>query len=145
MASSTEAEQPSHDREGDAPRSDASENQRASMAEEARLARAIPGRTGWAKLIAVALILVGAVDAASTEIAMATGRVVEINPVIRTLQDAIGGWWIAAKMGAHLLLACAVLWYPNRPTLVAMAVVMLLTAAVAANNLLIYRNILASA
>ena len=114
---------------------------RPTICSEARRMRAIEGRMSIAKTLAVALVLVGAVDAASTEIALGTGMVFEANPLIRMLQGAIGFWWIAVKMGAHLLLALAVVWYPNRPTLIAMAVVTLATAIVAANNLVIYSNI----
>ena len=118
---------------------------RRTLREEARRVRAIPHRVRWAKAIAVALLAAGALDAASTEIALATGRVYEANPIVRMVQDALGGWWIAPKMAAHFGLAFAVVWFPNRPTLCAMGGVALLTAIVAANNFSIYASIVGGA
>ncbi len=117
----------------------------ASIRCEARRARSHPGRLFWARLLAAALVLVGGFDAFTTELALRTGGAIEINPVIRAAQEGLGVWWIAAKMAAHVLLAGAVLWFPNRPTLIAMSLVTLLTAAVAVNNLEIYAEIVSAA
>ncbi|MCI4663617.1 MAG: DUF5658 family protein [Neomegalonema sp.] len=108
---------------------------------EARLMRAMPSRVFWARIVAVALVVAGGVDAASTQIALSTGMVYEANPLIRALQGATGVGWIAIKMLAHFGLAGAVLWYPNRATLIAMAAIAALTLAVAVNNTLIYLHI----
>lgn len=116
---------------------------RASFREEARLARSHPRRAAWGRLIALAIVLAGVLDAFSTELALSTGGAYELNPVIRSLQEAIGLWWLAPKLAAHVLLGLAIMWFPNRPTLIAMALVSLGTFAVALNNIAIYADIIA--
>lgn len=114
----------------------------AAIRAEARRAREHPRRVLWARALAVALLVVGALDAASTELALQTGGAMEFNPLIRAAQEHLGVWWIGAKMAAHALLAAALLWYPNRPTIIALGIVTLFTALIAVNNLLIYRDII---
>lgn len=122
----------------EAPDNHPSMRRRASLRDEARRARAHLRRAYWARVVALLLLTAGVADALTTELALRTGGAVELNPIIRATQAALGVWWIPAKMAAHLLLAAALMWYPNRPTIIAMAGVAVLTAAVAANNLVIY-------
>lgn len=110
----------------------------------ARLARRKPRNVTWSHYLAAALIVAGVADAATTEIALATGQASEANPIVAALQAAFGQWWIVPKMAVHGLLAGAVVYFPNRVTLYAMTALTAAIFAVAINNLLIYQTILES-
>lgn len=116
-----------------------------SMQLQARRARANPVNAQCAALLAAAIIFTGALDAASTELALMTGRAVEANPLIAALQRATGDYWILPKMVIHGWLAAGIVWFPNRLTLFVMSGVAVLVLMVAINNFLIFRHALSIA
>lgn len=119
---------------------DARLEQDAPTAEDAPIA-AGPRRplSRWiAVTIAIALLLVGAMDAVSTELALATGQAWEANPIVRWLQEQIGVYWIAPKMAVHGFLAFVVMRFPIPMTLLVMGALASVVFAVSLNNFDIY-------
>lgn len=114
---------------------------RPPLAALAAEARSNPWNVFWSHWLAAALIVVGVADAATTEIALSTGHASEANPFVRGLQDALGRYWIAPKMAMHGFLAGAVVYYPNRATLIGMSLVATIVLLVSINNFLIYKDI----
>ena len=88
----------------------------------------------WGRVLAAIIVIIGGFDVISTNAALATGQV-EGNPLIRTLQAAMGTWWSLPKMAFHLGLACLVLWIPSKRMLVVGAVVSAAYVLLVANNL----------
>ena len=68
-------------------------------------------RAAW--ILALFIVVVAGIDVISTNAAIAVGHT-EGNPVVKDLQDNLGVWWSAPKIGFHLLLALLVLWLPSR-------------------------------
>ncbi|MCI4660452.1 MAG: DUF5658 family protein [Neomegalonema sp.] len=101
-------------------------------------ARALPMRESWGFWLAVFLVMVGFLDVVSTEVALGTGAAREANPVVRSMMESIGVYWIAPKMLLHVMLGYMVVWYPNLPTLLTMSGVSMLVLAAAVSNSLIY-------
>ena len=96
----------------------------------------------WARILAVGLIVAGALDCVSTDLALGSGGAREANPVVAAMQTALGPFWLAPKMAVHGSLAWMVVWFPNRPTLFALSAVALLTALAAVNNFAIYFTVI---
>lgn len=91
-----------------------------------------------AHVIAILIIVIGALDCASTNLALGTGFAEELNPVVAWIQSVFGVYWIWPKMAIHAALAIVLLANPSRPALIAMSCVALLTLLASINNLAIY-------
>lgn len=109
--------------------------------DEARRARDAEGALELSYFTAAALFLTGVLDTASTEMALSTGRAMEMNPIVSAVQEALGPYWVAPKLGTHLALVGLALWHPNRPTLIALALVAVFISAAVLNNLWVYVEI----
>lgn len=94
----------------------------------------------YAYLVGFMILLVGALDCFSTELALSTGAAMELNPVIRAFQDWAGPYWVAPKMLIHLILALTLVAAPSRAGLMAMTAVAVLTLGAALNNLAIFQS-----
>lgn len=114
---------------------------RASVEAEAAEARAKPANRRYGGVLAILLILVGALDAFSTQLALATGLATEANPLVAAIQAALGDYWVLPKMIVHGLLAAGVAWFPNRLTLVVMSLLAVLIFCVSLNNFAIFHDI----
>lgn len=112
----------------------------AELVVAAREARANAKNLVWAQRLAIGLIVVGALDAFSTEVALAAGSAWEMNPLIRAAQATLGVYWVMPKMLLHGFLAGMVVWYPNRATLIAMTGVSLIVLLASINNFTVYLN-----
>lgn len=116
----------------------AEDSERNSLNALARDARAEGRGVMWARWLAAAIIVVGALDAVSTDLALGTGLAREANPVVRFIQAQLGDLWLAPKMALHGVMAWMVTWYPNLPTLIALTAVSALAGLAAVNNFAIY-------
>lgn len=108
------------------------------MQVQARQARAVPFNRIYASWLAIAIIVAGACDALSTDLALTTGFAIEANPLVAAMQAQTGDYWILPKMLVHGWLAAGVAWFPNRLTLAVMTGVALLVFAVSINNFSIF-------
>ena len=88
----------------------------------------------WARVLALAMVIVGGLDLVSTNAALAAGQL-EGNPLLRSIQSDLGPWWSLPKMAFHLALAYLVLWIPSRRMLATGAVVSVAYVLLVANNL----------
>ena len=70
----------------------------------------------WARVLALFLVILGGLDAASTNMALAAGQI-ESNPLVRSLQGGMNLLWLVPKMTAHLAIAFLVLWFPCKRVL----------------------------
>ncbi len=70
----------------------------------------------WGRVLALFLLMLGGLDAASTNVALAVGHF-ESNPLMRFLQADMSFWWSFPKMGAHLIITFLVLWFPSKRVL----------------------------
>lgn len=111
------------------------------LAPDADAKPALPRRRRLAVAVAAALLIVGAMDAATTELALSTGAAREANPIVRAIQDVIGSFWILPKMAVHALLAAVVMRFPMPITLIVMGALALVVFYVSVNNLEIYLSI----
>lgn len=103
------------------------------------------GNRLYASWLAIAIIIAGALDAASTDLALMTGYAVEANPLVAAIQDVTGDYWIMPKMLVHGWLAAGVAWFPNRLTLAVMTGVAALVFTVSINNFLIFHSAMSAA
>lgn len=110
----------------------------AALAPDADARHIAPGRRRLAVAVAAALLIVGAMDAATTELALSTGVAREANPIVRGIQNAIGSFWILPKMAVHALLAAVVMRFPMPLTLIVMGTLAAVIFFVSVNNLEIY-------
>ena len=88
----------------------------------------------WGRVLAFVLVILGGLDVISTNAALATGQV-EGNPLMHSLQAAMGDWWSLPKIAFHLALAWLVLWIPSKRMLVIGSVVSVAYVLLVANNL----------
>lgn len=95
--------------------------------------------------VAALTVIAGVLDAASTELALATGKAWEANPFVRALQAEIGSYWVVPKMIVHGALAAVILAFPRPFTLIVLGTLGLVTLAAAINNFDIYFDIVAAA
>ncbi|MDH3475536.1 MAG: DUF5658 family protein [Rhodospirillales bacterium] len=95
--------------------------------------RGHPLRTNMALVLGLSLIFVGALDVATTNLALAAGNF-EANPLVRALQGAFGPWWALPKMVVHLLFAWFLVWLPSQRMILIGAGVVVMFLAIAANN-----------
>lgn len=98
-----------------------------------------------ATLLAAVMILAGALDALSTELALATGQAIEANPFVRSIQDQVGLFWLVPKAAIHLVMAYVIITFPTRLTFAVMGALAAATLLVAASNFEIYIDILRTA
>jgi len=89
--------------------------------------------TPWAVLVAVSVLVVGVLDAISTNAGLMAGGV-EVNPLMAWAQYSFGAWWIAPKLGLQLVTAAIVLFRPARIVFVCVGVVATVNAMVVVNN-----------
>ena len=87
-----------------------------------------------ARIMAVAMLLVGGLDILSTNAALAAG-LAEGNPIIQNIQQYLGEWWSIPKLIWHLAFALFILWLPTKRMLRVAAFVIFGYAALLTNNL----------
>ncbi|MEO1328511.1 MAG: DUF5658 family protein [Pseudomonadota bacterium] len=117
---------------------DVASSEALSLSALAAVARAEPVGRVWALPVALFILFSGFADAISTSMAIGTGGAVEANPLVRAVQDLAGPAWVGPKLALHAALAALTVWYPNRPTLVLMALVSLIATAVSAHNVALF-------
>ena len=103
------------------------------IGEQAARARAVPMNRLIALVIVVFYNAVGLADVASTVQAINLGAV-EVNPMMRSVMEAIHHYWIAPKLAGHLLVSAMILWFPHRFVLALFAAAALTNFAVVLNN-----------
>lgn len=67
-------------------------------------------------VLAVALVIIGALDVFSTSRGLAAGFV-EGNPLVWALQEGMSYWWSFPKMAVHVIMAALILWLPSKRVL----------------------------
>lgn len=87
----------------------------------------------WAPIVAFAVIVVGILDAVSTNAGLLAGAV-EINPLMAYAQESLGAWWVLPKLGLQLLVASIVLMRPARMVFACVGIVVAYNALVVMNN-----------
>ncbi len=87
----------------------------------------------WGRVLALFLLILGGLDAASTNVALAVGHI-ESNPLMRSLQADMSFWWSFPKMGAHLAIAFLVLWFPCKRVLASGTMLSALYVLLVINN-----------
>ena len=99
-------------------------------------ARANPAlaRTGY--VIATLFMILGTLDAISTNWALSVGGY-EANGFMRTLQAWLGPLWFIPKMLLQALVAMMIIWSPNKPTIFLMILTCAWTASVVTSNFMI--------
>ncbi len=103
------------------------------VAESAR-ANPIQARAGY--LIAGIFVMLGILDALSTNWALEVGAY-EVNGFMRYLQDTLGPLWFVPKIMLQAVVATMIVWSPNKPTIIIMALTCCWTASVVTSNFLI--------
>ncbi len=88
----------------------------------------------WAPIVAFAVILVGILDAVSTNAGLLAGAV-EVNPLMAYAQESLRAWWVVPKIGLQLLVACIVLLRPARMVFACVGAMVAFNTAVVVNNL----------
>ena len=88
----------------------------------------------WGRVLAAVMVIMGGLDVASTNMALAAGQI-EGNPLVGSLQAEMGTWWSLPKMAFHLILAYLVLWIPSKRMLATGAAVSAAYLLMVANNL----------
>ena len=106
------------------------------IGEQAARARAVPMNRLIALVIVVFYNAVGLADVASTVQAINLGAV-EVNPMMRSVMEAIHHYWIAPKLAGHLLVSAMILWFPHRFVLAIFSLAVAATGAAVVNNLLV--------
>ena len=96
----------------------------------------------WGPLLAVYLLTLGGLDAASINVALATGHFVETNPLMRSLQADMSFWWSFPKMGVHLVIAFLILWFPSRRILAGGTMLSALYILLIINNVMVVTFVL---
>ena len=99
----------------------------------ARRARSNEPLVRWARVLALFLVILGGLDAVSTNVALAAGHI-ESNPLVRALQVDMSLWWLVPKMGVHLAIAFLVLWFPCKRVLASGAMLSALYILLVINN-----------
>jgi hypothetical protein len=90
--------------------------------------------TPWAPIVAFAVIVVGILDAVSTNAGLLAGAV-EVNPLMAYAQETLGSWWVLPKIGLQLFVAALVLMRPARMVFACVGAVVAFNAIVVLNNL----------
>ncbi|NKB59617.1 MAG: hypothetical protein GKS00_25135 [Alphaproteobacteria bacterium] len=87
----------------------------------------------WAALIALSVIVVGVLDAMSTNAGLLAGAV-EVNPLMAMAQSSLGEWWVVPKIGLSLITAMIVVLRPARTVFACVAIVVAFNAVIVLNN-----------
>ncbi len=87
----------------------------------------------WGRVLALFLLMLGGLDAASTNVALAAGHF-ESNPLMRFLQADMSFWWSFPKMGGHLAIAFLILWFPCKRVLASATMLSALYVLLVINN-----------
>jgi hypothetical protein len=103
------------------------------LAEQAR-ANPTQARAGY--LIAGTFVMLGILDALSTNWALEVGAF-EANGFMRYLQEHLGVMWFVPKIMLQALVATMIVWSPNKPTIIIMALTCCWTASVVISNFVI--------
>ena len=116
---------------------------RTAMAERAQMyerfaesARANPIQARAGTLIAGIFVMLGILDAISTNWALEVGAY-EVNGFMRYLQEKLGALWFVPKIMLQAVVATMIVWSPNKPTIIIMALTCCWTASVVTSNFLI--------
>lgn len=111
--------------------------ERAQMYERiAESARANPIQARAGTLIAGIFVMLGILDAISTNWALEVGAY-EVNGFMRYLQEKLGALWFVPKIMLQAVVATMIVWSPNKPTIIIMALTCCWTASVVTSNFLI--------
>lgn len=78
--------------------------------------------------------IIGVLDIVSTVIAIETGAGEEGNPVILTLMNHIGDYWMLTKLALQGVISVMVLWFPH------WIVLGFFSLAIAGNAVVVYNN-----
>ena len=103
------------------------------LAENAR-ANPLQARAGY--LLAGIFVMLGILDALSTNWALEVGAY-EVNGFMRYLQEKFGALWFVPKIMLQALVATMIVWSPNKPTIIIMAATCCWTASVVTSNFII--------
>lgn len=103
---------------------------------EAEVARANPIQARAGYLIAGTFVMLGILDAISTNWALEVGAF-EVNSFMRYLQEHLGALWFVPKIMIQALVATMIVWSPNKPTIIIMALTCCWTASVVISNFII--------
>jgi len=103
---------------------------------EAEVARANPIQARAGYLIAGTFVMLGILDAISTNWALEVGAY-EVNSFMRYLQEKLGALWFVPKIMLQALVATMIVWSPNKPTIIIMALTCCWTASVVISNFII--------
>ncbi|MCP5368974.1 MAG: hypothetical protein H6906_15835 [Hyphomicrobiales bacterium] len=107
----------------------------AGTADLAAVCRANQPLTATAWMLGGLIMIVGYLDALSTNMGLATGLVEEANALMAWMQSVAGDYWLWPKMVMHAGVAAMVVWFPHR------LVLAVVTPVVGANALVIYTNL----
>lgn len=99
-------------------------------------ARANPLQARAGYLIAGIFVMLGILDALSTNWALEVGAY-EANGFMRYLQDQLGPMWFVPKILLQAIVATMIVWSPNKPTIIVMAFTCCWTASVVTSNFII--------
>lgn len=102
----------------------------------AEIARANPMQARAGYLIAGTFVILGILDALSTNWALEVGAF-EANSFMRYLQEVFGPMWFVPKILLQALVATMIVWSPNKPTIIIMALSCCWTASVVISNFVI--------
>lgn len=118
-------------------------NIRDAMAERAQryervasIARSNPIQARAGYLIAGIFVMLGILDALSTNWALEVGAF-EVNSFMRYLQETLGPMWFVPKIMLQAMVATMIVWSPNKPTIIIMAFTCCWTASVVISNFII--------
>jgi len=103
---------------------------------DAESARANPVQARAGYLIAGIFVMLGILDALSTNWALEVGAY-EVNGFMRYLQETLGPLWFVPKIMLQAVVATMIVWSPNKPTIIIMALTCCWTASVVTSNFLI--------
>jgi len=114
------------------------QNQFSGTVRHAARCRASQGLAATAWLLAGLIMVIGYLDAVSTDLGLGTGLAQEANALMAWVQAVAGHYWLWPKMALHAGVAAMVIWYPHRLVLAAV------TPVVAVNAVVIYTNLAVS-
>jgi len=103
---------------------------------EAKQARDNPALVRAGSLVAGIFIMLGILDAISTNWALEVGAY-EANGFMRYLQEKFGAFWFVPKIMLQALVATMIVWSPNKPTIFIMMLTCCWTASVVTSNFII--------
>jgi hypothetical protein len=99
-------------------------------------ARANPAQARLGYLVAGTFMMLGILDALSTNLALEAGAY-EVNGFMRWLQEVLGPFWVVPKLMLQALVAAMIVWSPNRPTIFIMVLTSAWIASVVMTNFIL--------